>query len=121
MGNRAGLLEPFVQISLVSPETLHLKRSPLCLKPLVADERFLERLRCEEPNAWDQFVTHFLPRITVKLHSEFKDGEKVQDLCAEVFSRFLKAIRKDQFAGTANLGAILIAICNQICREERAQ
>ena len=105
----------------MSPETLGVKRSPLCLKPLIANERFLERLRCEEPNAWEQFITHFLPRITVKLRSEFKDIEKVHDVCAEVFSRFLKAIRKDQFAATANLGAVLIAICNQICREERAQ
>lgn len=78
------------------------------------DKRFLEKLRARDPQAQNELIRAFNPRIFVYFRNRIKGEDHYEDLVQEVFSAFFNGLDQGKLAGEAWIAPFMFGIAKRV-------
>jgi len=78
------------------------------------EERFFEKLCARDPQAQNELIRTFNPRIFVYFRNRIKGGDHYEDLVQEVFSAFFNGIEQGKLAGAAWIAPFMFGIAKRV-------
>jgi RNA polymerase sigma-70 factor (ECF subfamily) len=82
------------------------------------DNSYLERLRSGDPGVQEHFVGYFSELMQLKLRSQLRSPQAIEDVRQETFARVLTALRSESgIRQPDRLGAFVNSVCNNVLRE----
>ncbi len=78
------------------------------------DERFFEKLRARDPQAQNELIRTFNPRIFVYFRNRIKGEDHYEDLVQEVFSAFFNGLEQGKLAGAAWIAPFMFGIAKRV-------
>ena len=78
------------------------------------DERFFKKLRAHDPQAQNELIRTFNPRIFVYFRNRIKGENNYEDLVQEVFSAFFNGLDQGKLAGAAWIAPFMFGIAKRV-------
>jgi len=78
------------------------------------EDRFFEKLRARDPQAQNELIRTFNPRIFVYFRNRIKGEDHYEDLVQEVFSAFFNGLEQGKLAGPAWIAPFMFGIAKRV-------
>ncbi|MCU0237250.1 MAG: sigma-70 family RNA polymerase sigma factor [Acidobacteria bacterium] len=78
------------------------------------DERFFQKLCARDPQAQNELIRTFNPRIFVYFRNRIKGEDHYEDLVQEVFSAFFNGLEQGKLAGAAWIAPFMFGIAKRV-------
>lgn len=82
------------------------------------DERYVARLKADDPATQEHFFSYFSELLLIKLRARYLSPDQVEDMRQETFVRVLAALKKDSgLQNPERIGAFVNSVCNNVLLE----
>ena len=78
------------------------------------DEQFFARLRARDPQAQQEMIRVYTPRIFVYFRNRIKGEDHYEDLVQDVFGAFFNGLDQGKLAGPAWIAPFLFGIAKRV-------